>query len=263
MKRFTLILLGLLMVAGMQAQNTSFSQNLDQVILAAREVRSDARYTRDILRSLALDYFQFNNPNPNVSGYLAVMNARMATIDAATDVIVDNANAALLKNPGIDISDILVWAADIDARISLISTQSQNLATAIGQNNRQAAQAANVATRTYLNEQISIANDIIYSAQQQKLVAQYYNVRISLVNPNGTPVGSNGLQGYYATDATGGYVFPTSQDGLVFEALPGGTYTFSAINGYFDGAGSNTVTLAPSMINSNGEVIVELIYWSE
>ncbi len=252
------------LVATSQAQNTTFVQDLDQVILAARDARTAARTTRDQLRSLALDYFQFNNPNPNVSGYLAVMNANMTTVENATDVIVAKANSALLKNSAIDITDILVWAAEIDLRAGNVRTQSQLLATAIGQNNRQAAQQANIATRNLLGEQILIAADIINSAQAQKLIAQVYNVRIELVNNLGQTL-PNYLQGnYYATDqATQVSLWPTSQDGLVFEGLPAGTYMFSAIPGYFDGAGSTLVTLSPSMINGNGEVIVQLLYWSE
>jgi hypothetical protein len=266
MKKVIFTLLCFLSIAGVsQAQSTTIIQDLDQVILAARDARTAARSTRDNLRSLALDYFQFNNPNPNVIGYLAVMNANMTIVENAMDVIVVKSNSALLKNSAIDISDLLAWAAQIDLRAGYVRTQSQLLATAISQNNRQAAQQANIATRNYLGEQILIAADIINSAGAQKLIAQVYNVRITLVTSNGQPVvGSNGLQGYYAIDqATQLAFWPTSQDGLVFEGLPAGTYEFSAYNGYFDGAGSNLVTLNPSMINANGEVIVQLVYWSE
>lgn len=251
-------------VASVFAQSTTFTQDLDQVILAARDARTAARANRDQLRSLALDYFQFNNPNPNVLGYLAGMNANMNIVENAMDVVVTKANSALLKNSAIDITDLLAWAAAIDLRAGNVRTQSQLLADAIGQNNRQAAQQANIATRNLLGEQILICADIITSAQSQKLIGQVYNVRIELVNSN-AQVLPNYLQGnYFATDqATQQTIWPSSQDGLVFEGLPAGTYLFGAINGYFDGAGSNLVTLSPSMINANGEVIVQLLYWSE
>ena len=252
------------LLATSQAQSTTFVQDLDQVILAARDARTAARTTRDQLRSLALDYFQFNNPTPNVAGYLAVMNANMTIVENATDVIVAKANSALLKNSAIDITDLIVWAAEVDLRAGYVRTQSQVLATAIGQNNRQAAQQANIATRTYLGEQILIAADIINSAQAQKLIAQVYNVRITLVNSQGQTLPNYLAGNYYAEDLSNQQIlWPTSQDGLVFEGMPAGTYQFSAIPGYFDGAGSSTVTLNPSMINADGEVIVQLLYWSE
>lgn len=264
MKRLFLSLFALLtLVSASQAQTTTFTQDLDQVIALAQDCRSYARNTRDALRSLAVQYFQLGNPNPNVSAYLAVMDLNMGLLESAQDDIFWYAGQAKLKNPAIDVTDIQAWASQLEAREDYVRIQSTNLANAIAANNVPAARAANNLIRGYLTEQIAISNDIIASAEAQKLIPQVYNVRIVLVNAQGQPVGSNGLQGYYGVDPLGNYIWPTNQEGDLFEGLSAGTYTFDAIDGYFDGASSATVTLTPALVNANGEVIVNLVYWSE
>lgn len=263
MKKLLLSLIAVLaLVTATQAQ-TTYLQDLDQVISLAEDCRGYARNTREALRNLAIQYFQLGNPNPNVAAYLAVMDVNMGALESAQDDITMYANFAKQKNPAIDVSDILAWASQLEAREDFVRIQSANLANAIAANNVPAARAANNLIRGYLNEQIAISNDIIASAEAQKLVPQVYNVRIVLVTSQGQPVGSNGLQGYYGVDPLGNYIWPTNQEGDLFEGLSAGTYTFGAINGYFDGASSETVTLTPALVNANGEVIVNLVYWSE
>jgi hypothetical protein len=265
MKRLFLSLFALLtLVSASQAQTTTFTQDLDQVIALAQDCRSYARNTRDALRSLAVQYFQLGNPNPNVSAYLAVMDLNMGLLESAQDDIYWLAGQAKLKNPAIDVTDIQAWASQLEAREDYVRIQSANLANAIAANNVPAARAANNLARGYLTEQIAISNDIIASAQAQKLVPQTYTVRTVLVNSQGQPLGYNPLAGnIYGIDPLGNYIWPTNQEGDLFEGLSAGTYTFDAIPGYFDGASGATVTLTPALINANGEVIVNLVYWSE
>lgn len=263
MKKLLLSLIAVLtLVTASQAQ-TTYLQDLDQVISLAEDCRGYARNTREALRNLAVQYFQLGNPNPNVAAYLTVMDVNMAALESAQDDITMYANFAKQKNPAIDVSDILIWASELEAREDYVRIQSANLANAIAVNNVPAARAANNLIRGYLSEQIAISNDIIVSAEAQKLVPQVYNVRIVLVNSLGQPVGANGLQGYYGVDPLGNYIWPTNQEGDLFEGLSAGTYTFDAIDGYFDGASSTTVTLSPALVNANGEVVVNLVYWSE
>jgi hypothetical protein len=100
---------------------------------------------------------------------------------------------------------------------------------------------------------------------EQNNIATSYNVRISLVNTDGSPVtGSIGLRGCWArNEQTGVYYETTDREGYEFEGLPAGTYTFGAYPGNWEGAVSKTVTLAPSQEGPDGFIEVTLVYWVE
>lgn len=110
-----------------------------------------------------------------------------------------------------------------------------------------------------------MAKEIKTEATDLKAVATVYNVRIELVDERtGAPVPAGTLPGYAATNQDTGQIFYTDYYNFdLFTNLPAGTYRFDAYDGYFDGASSAIVTLDPSLINSNGEVVVTLQYWSE
>jgi hypothetical protein len=100
---------------------------------------------------------------------------------------------------------------------------------------------------------------------QQNNISTAYNVRIKLVHTAGSPVtGSIGLRGCWARNEQTGVVYdPTDREGYEFEALPGGTYTFGAYPGNWEGAVSKTVTLTPSQVGQDGFIEVTLVYWVE
>lgn len=96
-------------------------------------------------------------------------------------------------------------------------------------------------------------------------VAATYNVRITLVHTNGTPVTSGtGLHGFWArNEATGTYYDPTDREGDEFEGLPAGTYTFGAYPGNWDGAVPQTLTLTDGQVGPDGFITITLVYWVE
>lgn len=96
-------------------------------------------------------------------------------------------------------------------------------------------------------------------------VTNTFNVRIRLVDINGAPVtGSIGLRGFWArNEQTGVYFDPTDQEGYEFEGLSGGTYTFGAYPGNWEGAVSKTVNLNTSPAGPDGFIEVTLVYWVE
>jgi len=100
---------------------------------------------------------------------------------------------------------------------------------------------------------------------KQNNIAVSYNVRISLVHTDGSPVtGSTGLHGYWVrNEQTGVYYEPTNQEGNEFEGLPAGTYTFGAYPGNWDGAVPKTLTLDASQEGDDGFIEVTLVYWVE
>jgi hypothetical protein len=109
------------------------------------------------------------------------------------------------------------------------------------------------------------ARTILLQHFEQNTVATSYNVRIKLVRTDGTPVtGSVGLRGCWArNEQTGVYYEPTDREGYEFEGLPGGTYTFGAYPGNWEGAVPKTVTLDPSQVGPDGFIEVTLVYWVE
>ncbi len=92
-----------------------------------------------------------------------------------------------------------------------------------------------------------------------------FNVRIRLVRTDGTPMtGSHGLRGFWArNEQTGAYYDPTSREGYEFEGLPGGTFTFGAYPGNWEGAVPATVVLDNSQVGPDGFIEVTLVYWVE
>jgi hypothetical protein len=100
---------------------------------------------------------------------------------------------------------------------------------------------------------------------EQNNITTDYNVRIKLVNTDGSPVtGSIGLRGCWARNVQTGVTYePTDQEGYEFEGLPAGTYTFGAYPGNWEGAVPKTVTLDASQEGPDGFIEVTLVYWVE
>jgi|GEM_PF-724195 len=266
------LLIALLMsLSSMLPAQSPFVSDLNQTIQYGKESRDAARNIKQALRNLAIDYFQMNNPTPNTAAYLGVVQTELNNIETAADEVNFFINAAASKNGNIDPQNITAWASLIEGRGDFVDIESQNLANAISNGQRQAARTANNLVRGYLNEIIQASVSIINEAKALRSTPMpvFYDVRIQLVDNNGNPInGSTGLQGYYAFDgATNTYIWAGSQQGQdpdLFPNLAAGTYTFGAVDGYFDGASSETVTLsASSPTNSDGEIEVELVYWSE
>lgn len=268
MKRFvqsTLLLLMLAFSLRAHAQTTT-TDYLNDIISVAQDIKVDARANRSALRTLAIDYFQNNNPNPNVAAYIGTMQTLQSNIESNSDDIIFFARQVSSLNPALNTSNIENWASQIEAREDYVQIESQNLANAIAVNNRSAARAANNAIRQNLADQISLSNLIINEAKALKLAPTSYNVRIELKDAYGNvyTLSQTGLQGFYAFDtANSTYIYPDYYNPEQFLNLAPGTYTFGAFDGYFDGAGSTTVTLSPSLIDANGFVVVQLSYWSE
>ena len=117
-------------------------------------------------------------------------------------------------------------------------------------------------TQTYA---VTPACTLLMQNFKQNNITTAYNVRIKLVRTDGSPVtGSIGLRGCWARNEQTGVVYdPTDREGYEFEGLPGGTYTFGAYPGNWEGAVSKTVTLDLSQVGPDGFIEVTLVYWVE
>ncbi len=263
MKKLILSTIALVLsLTAVRAQGT-WQFDLSEVIAHTEAGIDNANDTKSALHTLAVQYFVCNNPNPDVTTFLAAVENYMSSMEFMASEAHIYAEIAASKNTELDIADILAWTDNIIDRTQDVRTQAVVLTNAIGQNNSAAAATANGLLNAYLDELVGISNDVIFSANYLLNTPTSYNVRIVLVDYLGNPVGSNGLQGYYGVDPSNQYIWPTNQEGDLFEGLAPGTYCFDAINGYWDGASGACVTLDPSLIDENGEVVVELVYWSE
>ncbi len=266
MKKITHVLGAFLMlfVANTYAQQ-SVLDDLDETFDSAEVIRIEAKRVKAALKTLTVDYLVNNNVNADVATYLQVMDVGMEVVEEFSDEVIFFIGQAAQGNSNIDPTSIQSKASTIEGNEDFVRIRSAELATAIQQNNRNTARQLIREIRSLLNNQISLAKAIKEEATALKAVATVYNVRIELVDERtGASVPAGTLPGYAATNQATGQIFYTDYYNFdSFSNLPAGTYRFDAYDGYFDGASSAIVTLDPSLVNANGEIIVTLNYWSE
>ncbi len=264
----TLLILVAFAFAGQVNAQGTFVDDLNDVIDGAKDARDAAKGIRSALKTLTVDYFQLNNPTPNTAAYIATSNNGFADVEDAFDIISDAIAAAAAKNPQISTTTIDNLNDIVVDRVDAAAGEAFNLVNQINANNRSAARASAKVIRGLLNEAIQAAKAIIDEANALKTLPGVFNVRIVLEDAAGNPVGSNGIQGFFATEVgTNNLIWAGAQQGqdpYVFTNLPGGTYIFDGVQGYFDGVSSTQATISSSSpTNGAGEVEVTLIYWSE
>ena len=266
MKKITSVLSAFLMlfVMNMQAQQ-SVIDDLDETFDSADVIRIEAQRVKAALRVVTIDYLVNNNINADVATYLQLMDVSMDVVEEFSDEVIYYIGQAAQGNSNIDPSSIQSKASTIEGNEDFVRIKSAALQTAIQQNNRNTARQLMRDIRRLLNTQIRLAKEIKTEATALKSLAITYNVRIVLVDERtGASVPAGTLPGYAATNLDTGAIYYTDYYNFdYFSNLPAGTYRFDAYNGYFDGASSVTITLDPSLVNSNGEVVATLQYWSE
>ncbi len=253
-----------LMGASVQAQTPGAL--LGNVQGAAADIRQEVQANGLGLRSLVIDYFINGNPSPDVDAFVALTALRQGAIEPLEDLISLNVSQAAALDNYIDPANILSWAGQIEGLTDDIVLESQALRSLILAGNTSAANASALRIRADLGTQLSLARDIAREAERYIQSQNLYNVRIELVDQFGDTVsGPTGLMGFFALDQfKGEYVYPDySYENREFIDLRGGTYTFGAYPGYFEGASSNTVTLKPALVGADGFIVVTLGYWSE
>lgn len=260
---FMLIAFALLFVPSVQAQQ-SVIDDLDEVFDSAEIIRIEAKRTKAALKTLTVDYIVNNNPNPDVDTYLQIMDVSMEVVEEYSDEVIYYIGQAAQGNSNIDPSSIQSKASTIEGNEDFVRNKSAALETAINQGNQSLASSLITEIKGHLNTQINLAKQIKTEATDLKSVAITYDVRIELVDRNGSSVPPGTLPGYIATDQSTGQNYYTDRYYYDrFFNLPAGTYRFDAYDGYFDGASSQIVTLDPSLVGSDGFIVVTLNYWSE
>ncbi|WP_298521079.1 hypothetical protein [uncultured Kordia sp.] len=262
MKKITVVLSAflLLFVANTNAQQTVLD-DLDETFDSAEIIRIEAKRVKAALKTLTVDYLVNNNVNADVATYLQIMDGSMEVVEEFSDEVIYYIGQAAQGDP----ASIQSKASQIEGNEDFVRIKSAELQTAIQQNDSNTARTLIREIRGFLNTQIRLAKEIKTEATAFKAVAMVYNVRIELVDERtGAPVPAGTLPGYGATNQDTGAIFYTDYYSIdTFANLPAGTYRFDAYDGYFDGASSAVVTLDPSLVGSDGFIVVTLRYWSE
>lgn len=249
-----------------QAQNNVQDQ-LRYAEMGADMIREASDETQSEVQQLALQYFVLNVSNPNTAAYLNNMFDYMSEVEDGLDYLRYYLQQAAQANSAIQPAQVLAWANTIENLKDDVEDESVTLVNQINQNQTAAALATYQNVNGWLGQMVALADDIIAEFSSFYAATATFDVRIYLVDGYGNPVStsSTGLGGFVAQNTgTNQYYYPDyygPQD--EFQDLPTGTYRFDSYPGYFDGTGSATLTLSPSLVQSDGFIHVTLQYWSE
>jgi uncharacterized HAD superfamily protein len=203
--------------------------------------------------------------NPNTAQFLNSLNLNQnGLIDVADNVHYHTEQAWSLSGQAFNKQQIITQANLIYNLVDEVNGLAQLIVDAVNSNNTQTALTLITTFNQKLQNQTQALNRIKTRCNNAISLVRTYEVCVRTVNSNGIEVPPSDLFGFYAiNDSTGEVFYPDNQEGTCFLSLSSGTYTFGAFPGYFSGASSTTVTLNQNLINSNGIVVVDLVYWSE
>jgi hypothetical protein len=253
MKKITFLLVAALIAVAGRAQLT-VDQQLDNAVFAAENIQQSAQTASSVSDNLALQIV-INAPDAN-QFYNNIVPTLNATLDEADNAIYWANEARIQSGDAFGIDGVIDIAVEVQNQQGIALDLSNQIKTAVENGNNTGALNLIASLNAVLNFQQSLANDLISVIEEIRTnYVPVYNVCIRIVND---------LFGYYAyNNSTGEYLYTDNQEGTCFTALPAGTYTFDAFDGYFSGAVEVTVTLSQSLVNAQGVIVVDLVYWSE
>lgn len=238
-------------------------QNLDDAIATANRIPQDVKTAQKAVNQLAKQLAYIGNPDAVLfhDKMYAQVNSIQNNADD-TDYFTGLAQAASAIS--FSTSEVNALTAQLVTENDDLMVVTEQITTAIDNNDNSTALNLLQNAKDVLNSQKTTAEQIVAKLTAIKQAITTYKVCLQTVDVNGNPVNGSDLHGFYAQDnATGTYLYPENQDGNCFEALAPGTYTFDSFNGYFSGTSSTTVTLSDALVNANGVIVVNLVYWSE
>jgi hypothetical protein len=262
----TLLVAAALVMGSTANAQASASSQLDNIIDLTDDVKGNAKDTRQAAKTLRFEYFDLSAPN--LAGFNAsITNLQINGVDVHADDIIFSAQQAQAANPALDITNILYYANELKMLVNEITDQALDLQTAIPNGDVQEIKSSIRIIAQSARQQILLSKQIKLEAETLLPLTTTYNVRIQLQDAYGTiySYGQTGLQGIYALNtANGQYIYPNQGDPIdELLNLPNGTYTFGSYDGYFDGAGTTTVTLSNEPVGADGYIVITLSYWSE
>lgn len=272
MKKLIFGLIAIVWAGQVANAQCAFTEDLDQVSVAAMQSRTAAKTIGLSLKTLAIDYFVQQNSNNGPESYLALVNHQTEELENAAGIIMERTYAAVDKNANLTPDELIRSADLIEERTELIQEQSAMLADHLNAGRTEEALASAQQVRGYLFQIIGTSNSVMTEAEELKTTPfplPLYQVRVVLADKNGNNLSERtGLTGFYAYDAENDMYYYSGDcedhDIFLITNLPEGTYTFGAFEGYFDGAGTSLLELKSDLPkNERGEVEVHLTYWSD
>lgn len=263
MKTLTLALATCLLSLTANAQLT-VHQQLDNAIQTAENIQQYAQTARGVSDNLALQIVVLNAPDAN-QFYNTIIPALNGTLDEADNTLYWANEARIQSGNAFSLDGVTDIAIEVQNQQNDAIYLSAQIKDAVEAGNTTGALNLIASLNVVLNFQQSLAVDLVTVLEEMK--AAYiptYTVCIRIVNHLGVEVPANDLYGYYGyNEVTGEYLYPDNQEGTCFMNLPAGTYTFDAFDGYFSGTTETSVTLSQALVNAQGVIVVDLVYWSE
>jgi hypothetical protein len=243
------------------AQSTT-TQNLNHAIQSAENMQQDVKDASNAIDALVLQLMIVGNPDANAfHDQLFVLVNNMQNNADDIDYLVGEA-----KNESpvdFSVAEVTTLTSQVVVLNDDVIGLTGQITAAVTNNRNNEAIALIPQLRQAIAGQHTVSERLVDVIGAIRTNTTVYEVVIQLTDATGNPVYYTDLHGYYTQNqATGEYLYPEQQDGNVF-LLTAGTYRFDSFDGYFSGTGSTTVTLADTLVNEDGVIIVELVYWSE
>lgn len=238
------------------------SQHFDNAIQTAENIQQDVQTAQNAVNQLVIGLTITGTPD--AEAFENAMYFQINHIQNNADDIDYFTGLAHESSPvAFSTAEVNGFTAQLVVENDELIQLSAQITEAINNNDNASATALIPGLQNVLAAQSATAGDIISVLEDLKATTTIYQVDIQLVDAQGNNVYYTDLFGYYAYNhATSEYLYPEDQEGDSFFLAPG-TYTFDSFNGYFSGTGSATVTLSSALVNENGVIVVELVYWSE
>jgi len=249
-------------LGGVFAQNAG-TQFLDNAIHTAENIPQDVQNASNALDKLVLELMIVGDPDANAFHdqlFVLVNNVQ----NNADDVDYFVGEAQNVSTVPFAATGVTAFTTQLVALNDDVIGLTGQITDAVLTNHQAEAIALIQQLRNTIAAQAATAENLIAEINAIRTNTRVYEVVIQLTDAQGNFVYYTDLHGYYTQDlSTGTYLYPEQQqDGNVFY-LSAGTYRFDSFDGYFSGTGSNTVTLSDDLVNEDGVIVVELVYWSE
>lgn len=255
-------------VFGQAVAQSVAEQNLNSAIQSAENVKQEVTVARKAVNQLVKQLTVLNNPNAPL--FEAKMNYHVNAVLNNSDDIQYFVGLAQ-SNSVVPFSSTSITnnANELVNQNDIIMALTAQMTAAINANNTSLAVSLVQPIRSALTKQFNKSNSIISEIETIKIAIRRYNVCLYLVDSQGNTAIDGGFGAQ--NTVTGEIIYPgdpNAQDygyGNCFVNLPAGTYQFFSFpsQGSLCGTGSQTVTLSPSLVNSNGIVEITMVTWCE
>jgi hypothetical protein len=269
MKKIILFVCTLSVVAFGQSMAQSVAeQNLNSAIQSAENVQQEVTTARKAVNQLVKQLTVLGTPNATL--FESKMNYHVNSVLNNSDDVQYFVGLAQSNSSTPFSATVIVNACnELVNQNDIIIGLTAQMTAAINANNTSLALSLVQPIRSALTKQFNKAKSIITEIEAIKTTIRTYNVCLYLVDSQGNTAIDGG---FGAQNTTTGELFypgdPNGQDygyGNCFVNLPSGTYQFFSFpsQGSLCGTGSSTVTLSPSLVNSNGVVEITMVTWCE